>query len=114
MLKEPKIKKSILKSHSRFIKELDVCVAKGLHDIQCAGEIQSCHIRSGFFCMARKPAKREVPMCYAHHDYQHSAKIGEKRFWGRRLKDAIRLAEGLWEFTGDRTAANMLIGAFID
>ena len=111
MLKEPRIAKSKLKAHSKFIVSLGMCAAKGLHGVDCVEEIQSCHVRYGFYCMSRKPQKRELPMCFAHHLRQHS--IGEPIFWGDKLEDAILLCEELWDITGDVESGQFLVTDFV-
>jgi hypothetical protein len=111
LLKEPKISKSALKAHSKYVASLQVCVAGFTHNIECTPVIQSCHVRKGFYCMSRKPAKRELPMCDAHHLRQHS--IGEDKFWDDRMEDAFLLCQELWDVTGDWEQGHMLCNNFI-
>lgn len=111
MLKPEKIKKSKLKAHSKFIASLGMCAAQKLHGINCDDAIQSCHVRSGFYCMSRKPEKRELPMCSSHHIRQHS--IGEEPFWGDFLDDAILLCEELWGVSGDLEGGQWLVTDFV-
>ncbi|CAB4139775.1 hypothetical protein UFOVP353_29 [uncultured Caudovirales phage] len=110
MLKKPKISKTKLKRHSRYVVEIDMCAAKNLHDIQCCDQIQSCHVRHNFFTMSRKPAKRELPMCAHHHLRQHS--IGEPAFWGELMEDAVLLCVELWEISGDVEGGRWLVTNF--
>jgi hypothetical protein len=81
-------------------------MAKGMHNIKCSAEIQSCHIRKGHNAMGTKPIE-QVPMCYAHHHYQHS--IGEPKFWGDLIDDAKQAALDLWINTGNTKYAIELI-----
>lgn len=111
MLKEPKQTKAKLKRHSKFVASLDICAAEHLHEVQCDSAIQSCHVRHGFYCMGKKPTKREVPMCSNHHTRQHS--IGEEKFWGEFLEDAILLGEELWEISGDYEGGQWLVTNFV-
>lgn len=68
------------------------------HKHQCCAAIDKAHIKQGTYAgKNRKPEGREVPLCRIHHSIQHN--MGEKKFWGKRLDDAIALAGKLSRLT---------------
>lgn len=85
-----------------------------LRDLPCAfcrlpPPSEASHIRllsnSG---VAIKPAdNRALPSCHACHMTAH--RIGERTFYGNDLDAAIRLAEDLYENTGDTEKASWLM-----
>lgn len=100
MQKIPPPTKAELRRHAQMIRNIGMCVAEFLNPAACNGPLQSCHVRKGSVAgMGRKPPKREVPMCANHHRIQSD--IGEPRFWGERMNDAITLACVLGTMTDD-------------
>lgn len=92
--------------HLKFIRTLP-CVTSGKVD-----GIESAHIRMhGDAGMGIKPPdSRVVPLFHMEHKRQHQ--IGEARFWGNSLVEAIDLAENLYRHTGDREKCIELIVRF--
>ena len=101
MLKEPKI---VSEKHRRFIASLP-CLKTGKLDCQAA------HIRHGYFGLGIKPPdSRCVPLNWEQHALQHN--MGEERFWGEKLDQAIWLSGLLWTHTGEREKCLELIAKF--
>jgi len=80
--------------------------------LPCSGDVVGCHIRMGSGAgMGIKPDDfRCIPLCAAHHTYQHSK--GEPFFHGDKLRDAVALAKSLYEHRADVKAQEKLIADF--
>lgn len=95
------------KKHLKFIASLPCCVS-GAHGIT-----QAAHIRHGVSGIGIKPCDRlTVPLSYIMHDRQHQ--IGELKFWGDidGIEKSKNLAMDLYEISGDRNSALILIAKF--
>lgn len=103
----PKTKIIRDKEHLEFITRL-MCVIDGYCPCDHA------HIRSGFFCMKRKPGDNlTLPLCRKCHIIQ-STKMSEKSFWDKYggVDKAKVLANNLYINTGNESKALQLIEEF--
>ena len=91
------------RKHLKFIASLS-CVICGRQDTQAA------HIRSGNGAGMglKSPDSCTVPLCVKHHEAQH--KTSERLFWGNYggIEKATKLANDLYEHTGDEQKAREL------
>ncbi len=83
-------------AHRKFIATLP-CLVSRVH-----GRTQCAHIRSGTGGgMGIKPSDEFcVPLSVEEHAKQH--RIGESKYWGEHLPNAIAIAKALYANTGDR------------
>ncbi|MGH1376655.1 MAG: putative HNHc nuclease [Alphaproteobacteria bacterium] len=104
MQKTPKIRS---KKHLKFIANLP-CVICRKTDVQAAhvrsGNGAGMGLKSGDDCV--------VPLCVKHHTKQHS--MNERTFWSYYggIENATRLANALFNVTGNNIDALRLIAGF--
>ena len=76
----------------------------GAIDVQCA------HIRHGCYSIGMKPCDSLcVPLSCDQHAFQHA--IGEVKFWGD-IGAIKTLAKALYDISGDRDQALILMGEY--
>lgn len=100
MLKEPRIRSP---KHRRWIASLP-CLITGAIDVQ------SCHVSKGRYSLGLKIGDNFcLPLSVEEHRKQHA--LGEVKYWAQYggVEKAQRLANALYEVTGDTEAALKLI-----
>lgn len=93
--------------HRRFIASLACCVTGR------EGLTQAAHIRSGFFCMSRKPSDSLcVPLSWPEHLKQHET--SEAKYWKPHggIENIKKLAADLYAVSGDQERGIELVARF--
>lgn len=104
----PKRPRAKRESHLDFIRQLPCAICGYEHSTEAA------HVRMSSIRFAKQQAgvgaKPDdcwtIPLCNMHHRQQHD--IGERQFWSER-RDPFVLALALWQATGDRMRALIIL-----
>jgi hypothetical protein len=94
-------------SHLKWVRGHDCSVMDQgpMPHLKCGGKIEAAHVRAGTDgAMGVKPSDCfAIPLCSAHHAYQH--RIGEKEFEAVYRISMRKIADGLWAKSPHRKAA---------